>query len=146
METQKKLDDFKQVLKQKGLKATPQRIAVHTAMLQMGHASADMVVEKLRESETHTTVASVYNNLSQLADIGIYHRRLSSNNKMYFDVNTFRHYHLYDRVNNSYRDIVDEELIKAIDCKFKGKKFRGYSVERVDVQIVCRPTRKYRRN
>lgn len=143
MEQNLELDKFKLQLKQKGMKATPQRLAVHQAMLSLGHASVDMVVEKLKEMECkNTTTASVYNILSSLAELGIYHRRLSSNNKMYFDVNTFRHYHLYDRVNNEYRDFVDENLIKKVDSLFKGKKYRGYSVEGVDIQIVCHPTRR----
>ena len=41
------VETFRSILKGKGLKATPQRIAVHEAMLNLGHASADMVVEKL---------------------------------------------------------------------------------------------------
>lgn len=136
------IENFKQLLREKGFKATPQRLAVHQAMLSLGHACVDMVVEKMSQMDCKsTTTASVYNILSSMADIGIYHRRLSSNNKMYFDVNVFRHFHVYDRVNNEYKDFVDDEIIKCIDKMFKGKKFRGYSIESVDVNIVCRPTR-----
>ncbi len=136
------IDKFKEVLKAKGLKATPQRIAVHEAMLHLGHASADMVAEYMAQSTTtNITVASVYNILTGLSDLKIYHRRLSSNNKMYFDVNTFRHIHLYDRVNNEYRDIIDDEILSLIEKRMKGKRFRGYTIEDIDIQIICQPTR-----
>ncbi len=139
------LQNFKETLKEKGLKATPQRIAVHEAMLKLGHASADMVAEQLAKAGiTRITIASVYNILSTLADLGIYSRRLSSNNKMYFDVNTFKHIHLYDRTSNSYKDVLDDELISIIEERFKGRRFRGYTVEGIDIQIVCRPSRKRR--
>ena len=39
------MDRFKSVLKRYSLKATPQRLAVHEAMLSLGHASADQVRE-----------------------------------------------------------------------------------------------------
>ncbi len=136
------INKFKDILKSKGLKATPQRIAVHEAMLHLGHASADMVADHIaKSSDISITVASVYNILTSLSDLKVYHRRLSSNNKMYFDVNTFRHIHLYDSVNNEYKDIIDADFLALIEKKMKGKRFRGYSIEDIDIQIICRPTK-----
>jgi len=145
MNQQKPVDlkEFKAILKRHGLKATPQRIAVHEAMLKLGHASADMVEDDIHAAgTTKVTAASVYNILSQLALLGVYDHRLSSNNKMYFDVNTFRHIHVYDSENNTYRDLVDNELMDAVYEKVGRKRFRGYSVENIDIQIVVRPTKR----
>lgn len=135
------IDRFRAILKEKGLKATPQRIAVHEAMLSLGHASADMVVERMASQNVDVTVSSVYNILSTLADLKIYDRRTSSNNKMYFDVNTFRHFHLYNYVDNEYKDVIDDELADLIESHFKGRRFRGLKVDCIDVQIVCHPSR-----
>ncbi|MGN1045970.1 MAG: Fur family transcriptional regulator [Candidatus Cryptobacteroides sp.] len=135
---------FKNNLKKHSLKATPQRIAVHSAMLRLGHASADIVVEEIRkQGGASVTVASVYNILTQLADLGIYNRRLSANNKMYFDVNTYRHMHVYDSERHIYKDFVDEELMDIIEAKLKKKKFRGLSIESIDIQIVAKPTKRH---
>ena len=137
------LDEFKQILKKHSLKATPQRLAVHEAMISLGHASADMVTEAIAaKGTTKVTVASVYNILTQLAMLGIYDYRLSSNNKMYFDVNTFLHMHLYDRENHMFKDVIDEELINLINSYLGRKRFKGYKVEGIDIQIIGRPTRK----
>lgn len=101
------IEEFKKLLKKHSLKSTQQRLAVHNAMLKLGHASADMVTEEIRsQGTTNVTVASVYNILSQIALLGIYDHRMSANNKMYFDVNTFRHIHLYDYVNNTFKDVI----------------------------------------
>ncbi|MBR6933100.1 MAG: transcriptional repressor, partial [Bacteroidales bacterium] len=100
----------------------------------------------VRKSGTNVTVASVYNILSQLADIRIYNRRLSSNSKMYFDVNSFRHIHLYDRENNRYRDVFDDELMDLITTRLRRRKFKGFTVEDIDIQLVARPTRKMKAN
>ena len=134
------MDLFKSALKSHSLKATPQRIAVHEAMLSLGHASADQVSDWLSDKgKAGVSVASVYNILSQMALLGVYSHRLSANNKMYFDVNTFKHIHLYDCVNNDYRDILDEELIELVESKLKNRRYKGYKVDGVDIQIICHP-------
>ena len=134
------IEGYRKALKSKGLKATGQRLAVHEAMLELGHASADMVSERIREQGGSVTVSSVYNILSQLSLLGIYHRRLSAGSKMYFDVNTGRHLHMYDIVNNEYKDLVDDDLMDIVESRLKKRRFKGYRVESIDVQLVCRPS------
>ena len=137
------LEEFKAILKKHSLKATPQRLAVHEAMMVLGHASADMVTDAIKEKETaKVTVASVYNILTQMAMLGIYHHRLSSNNKMYFDVNTFKHIHFYDQDNHVFRDVIDDELIALIESYLSKKRVKGYKVEGYDIQLIGRPSRK----
>ena len=139
------LDEFRTRLRRHDLKATRQRLAVHEAMMALGHASADMVSEEIsRKGTVKVTVASVYNILSQLADLRIYTRRLSANNKMYFDISTNRHVHLYDRENHRYRDVFDEELMDLVQSHLKRRKFKGFTVEDIDIQLIARPTRKAR--
>jgi Fe2+ or Zn2+ uptake regulation protein len=137
------LEEFKKILRKNSLKATPQRLAVHEAMMALGHASADMVTEEiLSQGKAKVTVASVYNILTQLASLGIYHHRMSTNNKMYFDVNTFYHAHFYDRENHTFKDVLDEDLAAMIKSHLGRKKFKGYKVESIDIQIIGRPSRK----
>lgn len=138
-----RMDQFRGLLRRYGLKATPQRVAVHEAMLKLGHASADMVTETIAaEGKTKVTVASVYNILSNLALLGVYRYRMSANNKMYFDVNAYRHVHIYDIENHAYKDIVDDDLIALVETHLGGRRFRGYKIEDIDIQLVARPTRK----
>ncbi len=137
------IETFKSDLKRHGLKATPQRLAVHQAMMKLGHASADMVTDEISKSgTTRVTVASVYNILSHLALLGIYGHRLSSNNKMYFDVNTFRHLHIYDCENHEFKDVIDDELVSLVEKHLTRRKFKGYRIEDIDIQLIGRPTRR----
>lgn len=136
------LEEFRGLLRKYDLKVTPQRLVVHEAMLALGHASADMVTDYITlHSKAKVTVASVYNILTQLSMLGIYHHRLSANNKMYFDVNTFKHFHLYDTVNNTYTDVIDDDLEKIIEDKLLNRHYKGYKVDAIDVQILCHPAR-----
>jgi hypothetical protein len=41
-----------------------------------------------------------------------------------------------------FKDVVDEELLEMIESHLGRKKFRGYRVESIDIQLVGRPTRK----
>lgn len=136
-------EQFKNLLKDAGMKATPQRLAVHDAMMVLGHASADMVADYIsKNSQTSIAVASVYNILSGLADLRIYSRRLSSSNKMFFDVNSSKHIHLYDTRFNEYLDIPDNDVLALVESKFKGRKFKGYKIDGIDIQIICHSTKR----
>lgn len=148
------IDSFSEVLRAKGLRATSQRIAVHRAMLELGHASADEIASKIAEHQLASfragmftsgktiTVASVYNILSQLTELGIYSQRLSANSKMYYDITVGRHLHLYDRVNHEFIDIYDDELLDTVAAMLKKRRFAGYRVDDIDIGIICHPTRK----
>ena len=137
------MEEFKTILKKHSLKATPQRLAVHEAMMSLGHACADMVTEAIKEKgTTKVTVASVYNILTQMAMLKVYHYRMSSNNKMYFDVNTFKHIHFYDKDNHTFRDVIDDELVQLIESHLSRKRVRGYKIDGFDIQLIGRPSRK----
>ncbi len=139
----KDMESFRRLLKSHGLKATPQRVAVHTVMMDMIHASADMVYEAITAAGLcRITPASVYNILSGLADEGIYSRRMSANNKMVFDINPYRHIHLYDTKNHVFMDIEAEALMAAAEQGIKRRRFKGYKIDDIDIQILCHPTRK----
>ena len=137
------MQKFKALLKQHKLKATPQRLAVHNVMLQLIHASAEQVADVLKEaSESKVSVSSVYNILSQMASLGIYGRRLSVNNVMFFDVNPESHLHLYDPQNNVFKDVQDPDLLMEIEERIKRHRYRGFRVSSVEVNIICHPPKK----
>ena len=146
LEFERRMEEFRSRLKKHGLKVTAQRIAVHEAMLKFGHASADMVAEEiLKNGKAKVTVASVYKVLTQLSMADIYRHRMSSNNKMIFDVDTSGHIHLYDTVNHVHIDVMDDAAYKEIEGKLLSRRFKGYKVEGIDVQILVRPTSRRKR-
>lgn len=137
------MDKFRKILKDEGLKATPQRLAVHEAMMALIHASADMVQDYIAANcGTEITAASVYNILENLATLGVYSTRLSANNKKYYDINSFNHVHLYDSQGHEFRDLADDEVIGLVESHFKGRKFRGYKIDSINIQVVVHPTRR----
>ena len=141
------MQEFRTMLRRHNLKATRQRLAVHEVMMELVHASADMVREELvRRESLAVTVGSVYNILSQLADCHIYTRRLSAANKMFFDVVNSAHIHLYDRENNTYRDLVNDDLQDLVATHLRRRRFKGFTLEGVDIQFIARPTNRKSKN
>ncbi len=132
---------FKSLLRDKGFKATRQRVAVHQAMLELGHASAEQLSSYIRERGLAAiSEASVYNTLNWLSKIGVYAKRMSRNNILYFDANTAPHLHLYDRVNHNFMEIQDDQAIALLEKHFRGRRWRGYRFEGFDISLICRPS------
>lgn len=127
---------LREKIKEAGLKATPQRIAIYESMRKLGHASVDMVVEDLKGTFPSLTVATIYNVLESFVNAGLLVRRFSSNNKMYFDVNVYEHAHLYDQEENSYMDFNDPALVKMVMDYLSTKKIEKFNVMAVDIQLV----------
>ena len=127
---------LKNKIKEAGLKATPQRIAIYEAMRKLGHACVDMVTEELKTSFPTLTIATIYNVLESFVNAGLLVRRFSSNNKMYFDVNVYEHAHFYNTEENSYEDYNDPELVKIVMEYISSKKIENFDLKSVDIQLV----------
>ena len=67
---------------------------------------------------------------------------MSASGKMYFDVIGTPHLHLYDRENDYWRDLPDEAAVAEVRKELKRHKFKGYSIDNIDIQIIVSPTRK----
>ena len=142
MNTAPDMERFRSILKAKGLKATPQRLAVHEAMLDLGHASADMVRDWiLRKGKVAITVASVYNILSQLTAMGLYRIIPSTSGVVWYDSLTKPHLHVYSRKRNEFKDLEDDTLMGRLQAFFKENPPKGYKVDEIDILLTCHRSR-----
>ena len=130
------METIKEKIRQSGLKATPQRLAIYSAMQKLGHASADMITAELDNVFPSLTVATVYNVLESFVGAGLLVRRCSSNNKMYFDVNTYGHAHFYDPVSNKHLDYDDLELVKFVSDYVNSRGLKNFKLDSVDIQLI----------
>lgn len=135
----KEVPETSDLLKQKGLKATPQRIAVYDAMRALGHASADDVRQSIGSAgQIDITVATVYNVLQSLTEAGLLHRRLSANNKMYYDITMKDHCHIYDEATHTITDFNDSGLTEIVNDYIRKKKINNFDLNYVDIQLMGR--------
>src|SRR5690625_1504373 len=88
---QKALD----ILKESGVRITPQRYAVLEYLLtSMSHPTADEIYKALEGKFPNMSVATVYNNLRVLKNIGIVKELTYGDDSSRFDSNLTEHYHV----------------------------------------------------
>ena len=127
-------------LNAQGLKATPQRIRVYKAMCRLGHAAADTVYQELGAERGAMTLATVYNVLESLTEAGLLVRRPSFSNKMFFDVETAPHFHLYRQDTGQMADFPDPALQQALEDRIRERMPEGLSFDGVEILILCHKT------
>lgn len=134
-------DDTKELLRSNGLKATPQRILVYGKLLELGHASADMIYSSLNADNPGMTVATTYNILESFVKAGLVKRLFSSTNKMFFDINTKPHCHIYSETGERYTDLFDPQLTELVRNYLANKKIRNFDIEDVSIEVIGKKKR-----
>ena len=127
---------IKEVFSGKQLKVTPQRIAVYKAMGRLGHACAEDVIAEVHKESPTITVSTIYNVLDCLAANKIISRILTGNNKMYFDISTHEHYHLYSETSHRIEDFDNTELVAIVKEYMRSKQIAGFDLKEVKVQLI----------
>jgi Fur family transcriptional regulator, stress-responsive regulator len=86
-------------LRERGLRATPQRRAIWTAFEggAAGHLTADDVLRRARREVSELSRATVYNALRELVEVGLL-RVLESARSRLYDANAAAHHHFRCRV------------------------------------------------
>lgn len=137
------MDSFLKALRSRGMRVTEQRRAVHSAMMDLIHAGADEVYACIvQKGDVKINRSTVFGILQDMADKGIYARRYGPEGRMCFDVNAFRHLHLYDTRNCLFIDAEGEELLQSVENGLRRRRFKGFRIDDFDIQIICHPTRK----
>lgn len=129
-------DEIRERLNRHGLKATGQRVRVYEAMCVLGHASADAVYRHLG-CGGRMTLATVYNVLESMTEAGLLVRRPSFSSKMYFDVNTDDHCHLYRQETAEITDFRDDALQQDVEARIRAQLPAGLKLDRVEIHILC---------
>lgn len=71
MDTRKRLEHIITVLRERGNRLTPQRIAILTAFVEDdGHPTAELVHRKIRKAFPTTSLATVYKTITLLKEVG----------------------------------------------------------------------------
>ncbi len=123
--------DFVKILKEKNLKATPQRISVLKELYKNEHPTIERLYEAIREEYPSISLATVYKNIHALKDTGIVIEVNMPNGKMRYDIFTKPHIHIVCKNCNSVTDMDYDE--KLFDYQSKLEKESGLKIDRLDV-------------
>jgi Fur family peroxide stress response transcriptional regulator len=132
-----KITEIRDKLIEKGLKVTPQRIAILEAIIKLNnHPTADNIIDYIRNNHPNIATATVYKVLDALVANELIKKVKTERDVMRYDALMDSHHHLYCSESDRIEDFVDTELNEMIEKYFEKKKIPDFRIEDVKLQII----------
>lgn len=131
-----KPENLRQILKEYGLKVTPQRLAVYQALCVLGHPYADDIVNYVRKENPNISVATIYNTLDHFREKNLLFRLETCHDKMRYDCGMHQHYHICDPVRDMMIDYNDPDLNDLLKSYFANQKLDHVEIRDIRLTIV----------
>lgn len=129
--------DIRNRLIEKGLKVTPQRIAILEAVLKLNnHPSADNIVEYIRKNHPNIAIATVYKVLDTLMQNNLIIKVKTERDLKRYDGLVESHHHLYSSGSDRIADYRNEELSQMLEKYFRDNQIPGFKIEDISLQII----------
>jgi len=95
LDYRERLEDFVRACKEKGLKITPQRLAVYEILLRRkDHPTVEEIYEEVKEIYPFVSLATVYRTVETLEEMGFIRKVAYWGNSVRYDANIQEHDHL----------------------------------------------------
>jgi len=131
-----KAEEISRKLTEKGLRVTPQRIAVYEAVTKLNnHPSAESILKYIKKTSPHIASATVYKVLDALTENGLIKRVKTEKDIMRYDAILEKHHHLYCSETDRIEDYQDEHLDRLIENYFKEREIPDFEIEDIKLQI-----------
>jgi Fur family peroxide stress response transcriptional regulator len=124
---------------EKGLKVTPQRIAILEAVIKLNnHPTVENIIDYIRKNHPHISVATIYKVLDALVENGLLQKVKTEKDIMRYDALLENHHHLYCSESERIEDYKDDELDEMISGYFEKKGIPDFKIEDIKLQIIGR--------
>lgn len=131
------MEYIREQLKQKGLKVTPQRIAIYEAVVKLkNHPTAEYILDYIKKNHPNISVGTVYKVLDSLVENQLLKKVKNEKDVMRYDAVMQQHHHLYCTESERIEDFDDPELNKLITKYFEKKKIKGFKINDITLQIT----------
>lgn len=132
-----KITEIRNKLSEKGLKVTPQRIAILEAIVKLNnHPTAENIIDYIRKNHPNIATATVYKVLDALVNNELINKVKTERDVMRYDAVMESHHHLYCSQSDRIEDFVDTKLNEMIEKYFEKKKIPDFKIEDVKLQII----------
>jgi Fur family transcriptional regulator, peroxide stress response regulator len=122
---------------EKGLRVTPQRIAIFDAIIKLNnHPVVENIVEYIRKNHPNISVATVYKALDALVENGLIKKVKTEKDSMRYDAIMENHHHIYYSDSDRIEDYYDDELNELLETYFEKKKIPYFKIEDIKLQII----------
>lgn len=131
-----KAEEISTKLNEKGLKVTPQRIAILEAIIKLNnHPTAENIIEYIRNNHPNISTATVYKVLDALVSNELVKKVKTEKDIMRYDAVMEHHHHLYCSECDLIEDYHDEALNAMLKEYFKKKSLPGFRIDDIVLQI-----------
>jgi Fur family peroxide stress response transcriptional regulator len=129
-------EEIQSKLKERGLKVTPQRMAILEAIYALNnHPTADNIIEYIRKAHPNIASGTVYKVLDVLVDNTLIKKVKTEKDIMRYDGILEQHHHLYCTECDLIEDYVDPELDQLLMNYLSDKNFPGFQIDSITLQI-----------
>jgi Fur family peroxide stress response transcriptional regulator len=129
--------EIRDLLMQKGMKITPQRMAIMEAISKLNnHPTAENIIDFIRENYPNVATGTVYKVLDALVENNLIKKVKTDLDVMRFDAITENHHHLYCSETDRIEDYNDEELDKLLTDYFQRRNIPSFEIEDIKLQII----------
>lgn len=128
--------ELRNKLTEKGLKVTPQRMAILEAIYTLdNHPTAENIIEFIKKTHPNISTGTVYKVLGALVEKKIVKKVKTEKDIMRYDGFIENHHHLYCMKSDLIKDFVDEDLDRLLKEYFQKRKFPDFKIEDIVLQI-----------
>ena len=132
-----KPEEYSTRLIEKGLKVTPQRIAILEAIVNLNnHPTVENIIEYIRKNHPNIATATVYKVLNALVFSELIKKVKTEGDIMRYDAITENHHHLYCSESDRIEDYHDAELNELLGKYFKKRGIPDFKIEEIKLQII----------
>jgi len=136
-----KSEDYRTILRERGLRITPQRLAVFEAVdLLHDHPTAEEVSQFIRKKHPDIALGTVYKTLETLVARDILKRVKTDSGLLRYDAIKETHHHIYCALCDRIEDYHNDELTEMIFDYFEKHRIPDFMIDDIKLQIVGRYT------
>lgn len=141
------IKNIQEVLKEKDLKVTPQRIGVLEAIYTLrNHPTAEQIIDFIHKKNPSIAIGTVYKTLDTFVKHGVVNKILTEGEVMRYDGILKHHHHLHSEEDNIIKDYVNEELDEILKVYFEKNAIEGYQINSITLHISGKPLNKRESN
>lgn len=124
-------------LQEKGLKVTPQRVAIFEAIIELdNHPTAEDIIDFIKINNPNISVGTVYKVLDLFVENNFIKRVKTDKDIMRYDPHLTNHHHLYCAETERIEDFEDVELNQIINDYFNKNKIKNFKIADIKLQIT----------